>query len=164
MNKNDNNTRGHIGTELENKAETVLVISKNKQTPDISEVRPMHMRDKEFSSFAFHIDENAMPVLEDGYHVTVVKKKEEPLTSLPDETHKEILEKLFEEKQPTSYKELVAEMGDYYAAAGYKRGVNGVKNLLQILTNKNIITRSQNGYDFHPDYLNHVFHNDEDEV
>ena len=81
-----------------------------------------------------------------------------------DETHKEILEKLFEEKQPASYKELVAEMGDYYAAAGYKRGVNGVKNLLQILTNKNIITRSQNGYDFHPDYLNHVFHNDEDEV
>ena len=55
-------------------------------------------------------------------------------------------------------------MGDYYAAAGYKRGVNGVKNLLQILTNKNIITRSQNGYDFHPDYLNHVFHNEEDEV
>ena len=108
INKNDNNTRGHIGTELENKAETVLVISKNKQTPDISEVRPMHMRDKEFSSFAFHIDENAMPVLEDGYHVTVVKKKEEPLTSLPDETHKEILEKLFDEKQPTSYKELVA--------------------------------------------------------
>ena len=67
----------------------------------------MHMRDKEFSSFAFHIDENAMPVLEDGYHVTVVKKKEEPLTSLPDETHKEILEKLFEEKQPNSYKELL---------------------------------------------------------
>lgn len=164
LNKNDNNTRGHIGTELENKAETVLVISKNKQTPDISEVRPMHMRDKEFSSFAFHIDENAMPVLEDGYHVTVVKKKEEPLTSLPDETHKEILEKLFEEKQPASYKELVAEMGNYYAAAGYKRGINGVKNLLQILTNKNIITRSQDGYDFHPDYLNHVFHNDEDEV
>ena len=60
--------------------------------------------------------------------------------------------------------ELVAEMGNYYAAAGYKRGINGVKNLLQILTNKNIITRSQNGYDFHPDYLNHVFHNDEDEV
>ena len=55
-------------------------------------------------------------------------------------------------------------MGNYYAAAGYKRGTNGVKNLLQILTNKNIITRSQSGYEFHPDYLNHVFHNDEDEV
>lgn len=165
LNKNDNNTRGHIGTELENKAETVLVISKNKQTPDISEVRPMHMRDKEFSSFAFHIDENAMPVLENGYHVTVVKKKEEPLTSLPDETHKEILEKLFTEKKPQAYKELVSEIGNYYAAAGYKRGVNGVKNLLQILTNKNIITRTDRGYEYHPDYLNHVFEEeDEDEV
>ncbi|MCS2814014.1 AAA family ATPase [Bacteroides ovatus] len=38
LNKNDNNTRGHIGTELENKAETVLIISKNKQDSNISEV------------------------------------------------------------------------------------------------------------------------------
>lgn len=35
LNKNDNNTRGHIGTELENKAETVLIISKNKQDSNL---------------------------------------------------------------------------------------------------------------------------------
>ncbi len=163
LNKNDNNTRGHIGTELENKAETVLVISKNKQTPDISEVRPMHMRDKEFSSFAFHIDENSMPVLEDGYHVTVVKKKDEPLTSLPDEIHKEVLTKLFEEKNPSGYKDLVSDVTDYYAEAGYKRGTNGVKTLLQVLMGKNIITRQKTGgYEFHPDYLNHVFNSEEE--
>lgn len=33
LNKNDNNTRGHIGTELENKAETVLIISKTNRIP-----------------------------------------------------------------------------------------------------------------------------------
>ena len=52
LNKNDNNPRGHIGTELENKAETVLIISKNNQNNSVSEVRPMHMRDKEFTTFA----------------------------------------------------------------------------------------------------------------
>ena len=62
LNKNDNNPRGHIGTELENKAETVLIISKNLQNNSISEVRPMHMRDKEFTTFAFHIDDNRLPV------------------------------------------------------------------------------------------------------
>lgn len=164
LNKNDNNTRGHIGTELENKAETVLVISKNKQTPHVSEVKPMHMRDKEFASFAFHIDENSMPVLEDGYHVTVVKKKEEPLTSLSDDVHKEVLGKLFEEKKPTAYKELVNDVGEYYAKAGYKRGVNGVKNLLQILMGKNIITKTAEGYEFHPDYLNHISMSEDDQV
>lgn len=54
LNKNDSNTRGHIGTELENKAESVLVVSKSKNNPEISEVRPMHMRDKEFSTFALY--------------------------------------------------------------------------------------------------------------
>lgn len=94
LNKNDNNTRGHIGTELENKAETVLIISKNKQDANISEVRPMHMRDKEFSSWAFHIDDNSLPVLDVGYHVTVVKPKDKPLTSLPDDVHTMVLQKI----------------------------------------------------------------------
>ena len=33
LNKGDNNVRGHIGTEMSNKAETVLVISKNNDCP-----------------------------------------------------------------------------------------------------------------------------------
>ena len=31
LNKGDDNTRGHIGTELNNKAETILQISKNNE-------------------------------------------------------------------------------------------------------------------------------------
>ena len=33
LNKGDNNVRGHIGTEMSNKAETVLVINKDNETP-----------------------------------------------------------------------------------------------------------------------------------
>lgn len=109
LNKNDNNTRGHIGTELENKAETVLIISKNKQDSNISEVRPMHMRDKEFSSWAFHIDDNSLPVLDDGYHITVVKPKDKPLTSLPDDLHAKVLRTVFDGDSPQRYLELVKQ-------------------------------------------------------
>ena len=35
LNKGDNNVRGHIGTEMSNKAETVLVISKSNENPGI---------------------------------------------------------------------------------------------------------------------------------
>lgn len=49
------------------------------------------MRDKEFSSWAFHIDDNSLPVLDDGYHITVVKPKDKPLTSLPDDLHAKVL-------------------------------------------------------------------------
>lgn len=122
LNKNDNNTRGHIGTELENKAETVLIISKNKQDSNISEVRPMHMRDKEFSSWAFHIDDNSLPVLDDGYHITVVKPKDKPLTSLPDDLHAKVLRTVFEGESPQRYLELVKAISQAYAQEGYKRG------------------------------------------
>lgn len=48
LNKGDNNVRGHIGTEMSNKAETVLVISKNNDCPNVSEVHALHIREKEF--------------------------------------------------------------------------------------------------------------------
>lgn len=157
LNKNDNNTRGHIGTELENKAETVLVISKDKNHTGVSEVRPMHMRDKEFSSFAFHIDENAMPVLEEGIHVTVVKTNEEPLTSLPDEIHREVLDGLFNENTPAKYDELVNLLSVHYGRKGYNRGINKVKELLKCLSNKGIIYRKDGTYHYDPSILHHLF-------
>ena len=150
LNKNDNNTRGHIGTELENKAETVLIISKSKQDSNISEVKPMHMRDKEFTSFAFHIDDNALPVLDD-FHVTVVKPKEKPLVELDDDIHMSVLQKLFEEHQPMKYSEMIDLIIEGYAAEGYKQGKNAAKNLQKALAEKMIITRDDDGYHYHPE-------------
>ena len=150
LNKNDNNTRGHIGTELENKAETVLIISKNKQDANISEVRPMHMRDKEFSSWAFHIDDNSLPVLDVGYHVTDRKPKDKPLTSLPDDVHTMVLQKIFSKSTPQRYVDLVKALGEAYAEEGYKRGDNAVKEMLKIFNERKLITKEKDGYHYHP--------------
>ncbi len=146
LNKNDNNPRGHIGTELENKAETVLIISKNLQNNSISEVRPMHMRDKEFSTFAFHIDDNKLPVLDNGISVTVVKRREKSLVSLDNEVHQEILSKAFKNNTPTRYSDLVEMVSRAYEDAGYKRGTNGIKDLLKLLSGKGIIVKQNDAY------------------
>lgn len=146
LNKNDNNPRGHIGTELENKAETVLIISKNLQNNSISEVRRMHMRDKEFSTFAFHIDDNKLPVLDNGISVTVVKRREKSLVSLDNEVHQEILSKAFKNNSPTRYSDLVEMVSRAYEDAGYKRGTNGIKDLLKLLSGKGIIVKQDDAY------------------
>lgn len=148
LNKNDNNPRGHIGTELENKAETVLIISKNTMNNSVSEVKPMHMRDKEFTTFAFHIDDNKLPVLDSSISVTVVKSREKSLVSLDNEVHQEILGKVFEENTPTKYNELVDVVAQAYEAAGYKRGMNGIKGLLKLIMSKGIIVKEENGYTY----------------
>lgn len=146
LNKNDNNPRGHIGTELENKAETVLIISKNLQNNSISEVKPMHMRDKEFSTFAFHIDDNKLPVLDNGISVTVVKRKEKSLVSLDNEVHQEILGKVFRDNCPSRYLDLVDMISRAYEQAGYKRGTNGIKDLIKLLSSKGIIVKQGDEY------------------
>ena len=55
LNKADDNVRGHIGTELNHKAETILQITKNENDGNISEVHATLIRDKEFPPFAFLI-------------------------------------------------------------------------------------------------------------
>ena len=54
QNKGDENARGHIGTELNNKAETVLLVEKDKSNGDISNVSAMHIRAMDFEPFAQH--------------------------------------------------------------------------------------------------------------
>lgn len=153
LNKNDNNTRGHIGTELENKAETVLIISKDKQNANMSQVKPMHMRDKEFTSWAFHIDNNSLPVLDKGYHVTVVQPKEKSLEELSEDIHKNVLQKLFQKIKPLKYEEMYKALGEAYTEEGYKRGVNAIKKMLKLFMSKGLISHEKDGYHYHPDVL-----------
>lgn len=164
LNKNDNNPRGHIGTELENKAETVLIISKNLQNNSISEVKPMHMRDKEFSTFAFHIDDNKLPVLDNGISVTVVKRKEKSLVSLDNEVHQEILGKVFRDNTPSRYLDLVDMVSRAYEQAGYKRGTNGIKDLIKLLSSKGIIVKQCDEYVYKSECFNNPTTNANEQV
>lgn len=164
LNKNDNNPRGHIGTELENKAETVLIISKNLQNNSISEVKPMHMRDKEFSTFAFHIDDNKLPVLDNGISVTVVKRKEKSLVSLDNEVHQEILGKVFRDNTPSRYLDLVDMVSRAYERAGYKRGTNGIKDLIKLLSSKGIIVKQGDEYVYKSECFNNPTTNANEQV
>lgn len=63
QNKGDENARGHIGTELNNKAETVLQVEKDKGNGDISHVSAIHIRAMDFEPFAFRINDKALPEL-----------------------------------------------------------------------------------------------------
>lgn len=60
QNKGDGNARGHLGTELVNKSETVLAVEK-KDNSSISVVNAIQCRNKEPEPFAFEIDEDGIP-------------------------------------------------------------------------------------------------------
>ena len=65
MNKNDFNARGHIGSELINKAESVISVTKEKDKW-ISTVTQEYCRDMEFNPFSFTVNDEGLPILTDA--------------------------------------------------------------------------------------------------
>lgn len=136
QNKGDNNVRGHIGTEMNNKAETVLVITKSTTNPDISEVKAMHIREKEFRPFAFTVNEDGLPEVVDGYHGEEHKRKKNTRISFRDisiEQHREVLSEVFKDQPIKGYENVVLAMIPAYEEIGFKRGRSVMAKLLQYL-------------------------------
>ena len=96
QNKGDLNARGHLGTELVNKAETVLSVTLDPQEKKNSVVEPEFCRDREPEPFAFTVDEKGLPVLVDGW-VQVEPKSKKTLSpqDIEDDYHTEKLKKVF---------------------------------------------------------------------
>jgi len=57
-NPNSEKARGHVGSELQRKAETMMLLSK---TEDVTTVSPQYCRDIEFNKFSFRIDCHGLP-------------------------------------------------------------------------------------------------------
>lgn len=153
LNKGDDNTRGHIGTELNNKAETVLQITKSTQDGNISEVKAMHIRDREFDPFAFRINDNALPEVMDGYVFQQTKQDRSfPLTELTEQQHREALENGFGKQVVQGYSNVIAALKQGYASIGYERGRNVLVSLNKFLVNKRMIVKEGKGYRYNSDF------------
>lgn len=63
QNKADDNARGHIGTEIVNKSETVIQVAKAK-SKEYSIVTSVYTRGQETKEFQFKIDSDGLPVIE----------------------------------------------------------------------------------------------------
>lgn len=152
QNKGDNNVRGHIGTEMNNKAETVLVITKSTTNPDISEVKAMHIREKEFKPFAFTVNEEGLPEI-----VEHTPEKEEgdkqpsrfTYQDLTSEQHNKALTAAFKEKPIKGFDRMVEELTQAYADIGFKRGRSVIIKMLKYLINEQkLIVKRDNHYYF----------------
>lgn len=94
-NKGNGMAKGHIGSYLIQKAETVISVSKNEKDKQFSEVSSNFTRGKDFSSFFISYDENDIPcIVSDSTRINTSKKTTEP-GQMEDKTHKNILTECF---------------------------------------------------------------------
>ena len=128
----------HIGTEMSNKAETVLVISKSNENPSISEVHALHIREKEFKPFAFTVDDGGLPVIAENHsfdgNASERSKNRTGFMNLSVEQHREALSAAFGDKPIRGFENVLQAMMTAYEAIGFKRGRSVMIKLLQYLT------------------------------
>ena len=136
LNKGDNNVRGHIGTEMSNKAETVLVISKSTEDPNVSEVHALHIREKEFKPFAFTVDDNGLPVMAENYSFNGCEppKSRRGFKDLTIEQHREALSSAFGDRPIKGFENVLQALMCSYEKIGFKRGRSVMIKMLQYLT------------------------------
>lgn len=152
LNKSDDNTRGHIGTELNNKAETVMKVAKSEINPNVSEVRPMITREKEFGSFAFRVNELGLP--EEVPDFSSDDETKVTLESISEQQHKDALEAVFGGSMVKGYSPLLDKLREKYAELGYERGRTSFSKFLKQLIALNVIVRSGREYKYNPDNVN----------
>lgn len=111
QNKSDTNARGHIGTELINKAQTVLSITKAENDENISIVEPQQCRDKEPEIFAFEINEFGIPVIAENFELrTETKKNKFDVTDLAAHKKYQLLTEVFSKGESFSYSKLIEQL------------------------------------------------------
>lgn len=155
QNKADENARGHIGTELNNKAETVLEIAKDKLDSDVSTVKAVHIRAMDFEPFAFRINNDALPELASDYTFSTTKSKSQyfDYSELTEEQHKEALTATFAKAESIGYNDLMVALKHGYAAIGCVYGESKIEKLKKFLENKGMIRKDANRkYSFNPTF------------
>ena len=159
QNKGDENARGHIGTELNNKAETVLLVEKDKSNGDISKVSAMHIRAMDFEPFAFRINERALPELMEDYQTEAKTpgrpqgEKFDAYKDISERQHRIALEAAFSLQDEYGYKELGKALKESYALVGVPLSDNKLVKLITVLKSKRMIVQEKGRkYMYEPDF------------
>lgn len=152
LNKTDDNARGHLGTELNNKAETILKVTKDEHNASMSHVSASIIRDIDFEPFAFLINENNLPELIEDYRPLKSERKGFDYLEVSEDKHKKALESLFIDFKTLKYKDLINGLRDKYGSIGYVFGENKAKDLKTFLENKRMIIKEGTTYKYNPDF------------
>lgn len=151
LNKGDDNTRGHLGTELNNKSETILQVTKSSDDKSISTVSAKSIRDIGFDDFAFCIDEHGIPELIENYISHPAKIFD--YAELTEEKHREALKKVFEKDTSMGYSQLIEKLRSCYKeVTELEFGVGKTKDLKVFLQNKRMILQEAKKYRFNENF------------
>lgn len=147
MNKGDQNARGHIGTEMLNKALATIAVAKDKFNEQCSTIEVTDSREKPPAAIMIGInDETGLPYILDETELIQLKsepsaKKSVQPGDFSNDLHTETLKtKVFYLEKKLNYSHLLSSLQNSYSI-----GKNKAQNFATHLLNENIISSEKNG-------------------
>ena len=139
QNKGDNNAKGHLGSIILQKAETVLSIEKDG---DISHVTPSYSRDIDIQPMSFSVDENGLPYFVDfNQNRNNDSKKIRHPRDINEDVHKTILNEVFKEEKELLSKRFQDYLKDVLAKHDINIGETAIREWKTFYERSNMIIR-----------------------
>lgn len=155
QNKGDNNARGHIGTELTNKAESVMSVTKNAD--EVFTCHAEYTRAKPFEDISFKIDENGLPeILEDYRPKSNDERRKDKKILAPSDVELtdqiEIAKAVFN-GLPLKYEDVWRKIKlNFQKQQKLKFGDNKAKDFVTFWIDEGIILKNEKLYTFNQNY------------
>lgn len=142
-NPSNDKARGHLGTELSNKAETVIQIEVDPNLTNISVVKPYSCRNKPFEPFAFEIVDGNPSIISD-YDTSSNAKDLFNLNNVNDKILEDVLAECFKDKEEIKRDQLKKDMQRQLKIKFGDRkglGLNKIDDLIVELKEKGVISQ-----------------------
>lgn len=146
QNKGDSNARGHLGSELVNKAETTLSVTKDTDDDSLSYVEAEYCRDKEFKPFAIRVDSQGHPTIVPGLMKSETKqtKKAWAPENYTPQVHHRVLIRIFPTTESEKYKyaDFMERIRLSFIDEGIELGTTYLKKLITFYINKSMVIKN----------------------
>jgi len=139
QNKGDNYAKGHLGSFLNQKAETVLNVVKSDRDANISIVKAAFSRGIDIEDIYFSMDENGIPIITDAPVTAASKKALKKPTQFDYEFKLNLIEEVFQKDEEILLKSLSDKLKHYLADKGYDVGDNSLRGWITYYKESEII-------------------------
>ena len=135
-----------------------MQIEPDKDNKSISVVEALHIRDSEFESHAFRINNECLPETVEFYQPQKrqpgrpAKEPFDPYKEIPEDTHRSALNAAFEDGNICSYDSYLERLKEGYGRQGIKLGHNKAVKLATFLSNKRMVVKEDKKYKFNRDF------------
>ena len=142
--------RGHLGTVLMNKSETVIQISSSKENESVKLVQTTQTRNKKPEDWSFEIIDGTPVVMDQCYTEPVAGRKK--IKVLTDIEKYDLLLECYRNEKEIGYTVLTEKMRTNYIEKFGDIGINSVKEILKYCKEMNFLTqdRPKAGYCLQP--------------